>query len=184
MILPGVIASSGGVASSYESIATTTLTTSTASVTFSSIPSTFTHLQVRSIQRATAGAGNYGDESALIFNGDTGNNYARHNLYGEGTTAGAGGTASNAQISVAVCPRASVTANCFGVGVLEILDYKNTNKYKTARSLTAWDANGSGVVIFESGVWMNTAAITSITLTAYNTAFAQYSSFALYGVKA
>lgn len=184
MILPGVIASSGGLASSFESIATTTLTTSTASITFSSIPSTFTHLHIRSIQRATAGAGNYGDESALTFNADTGNNYARHNLYGDGASAGAGGTGTNAQISLAVCPRTSVLANSFGVGVIDILDYRNTNKYKTVRSLTGWDANGSGVIIFESGVWMNTNAITSITLTAYNTAFAQYSSFALYGIKA
>lgn len=188
MIIPGILASSKtgrlwAPGQDYVSISTATVTSGgQASITFSSIPTTFTHLQIRSMQRATAGAGNFGDESALTFNADTGNNYARHNLYGDGASTGASGTGTNAQISVAVCPRTSVTANCFGVGVLDILDYRNTNKYKTVRSLTSWDANGSGVVVFESGVWMNTNAITSITITAYNTSFAQYSQFSLYGV--
>jgi hypothetical protein len=74
-------------------------------------------------------------------------------------------------------------ANTFGTFILDILDYKDTNKYKTARSLDGSDANGSGEISLRSGSWRNTAAITSITLTPTGTGIAQYSSFALYGIK-
>ena len=186
MPILGIIASSrlAAVPTSYESIATTTVGGGgSATVTFSSIPATYTHLQIRSIQRATAGAGNGEDQNALIFNGDTSSNYSRHNIYGTGSVAGANGTASDIQISIADSPRNGATANAFGVGIIDILDYANTNKYKTIKSLDGCDLNGAGVIIFGSGSWRNTAAITSITITAYNTAFAQYSQFALYGIK-
>ena len=75
--------------------------------------------------------------------------------------------------------------NIFGANVLDILDYANTSKYTTARILGGIDINGSGGNIrLDSGVWMNTAAVTSLTIsptTANN--FVQYSSFALYGIK-
>jgi hypothetical protein len=72
---------------------------------------------------------------------------------------------------------------------LDILDYANTNKFKTIRGLSGWNNNdtvdGNGSVRFISGLWRNTAAITSLKIVpeaAVN--FKQYSSFALYGVKA
>jgi len=84
----------------------------------------------------------------------------------------------------------SGTANYFGVGIIDILDYANTNKYKTLRgvlglSLNAADASGSfGRVNMSSGSWRNTNAISSITLyPTLGTGFTQYSSFALYGIK-
>lgn len=172
--------------SDYQSISTATVTSGgTASITFSSIPATFTHLQIRSIQRATAGAGSYSDESALTFNADSASNYARHNLYGNETAPGSSAAASTTQISLAYAPRSGVTASIFGAGIIDIFDYTSTNKYKTVRSLTGSDHSGTGAIILESGVWMKSpiVAITSITITAYNTAFAEFSSFALYGVK-
>ena len=74
-------------------------------------------------------------------------------------------------------------ASTFTAGVIDILDYANTNKYKTLRTLNGGDANGSGNIQIESGSWRNTAAITSITLTHNGSGFTQYSSFALYGIK-
>jgi hypothetical protein len=71
----------------------------------------------------------------------------------------------------------------FGVGVASILDYTNTNKYKTSRILCGYDANGSGFSLLYSGLWQNTAAITSITMFPNSGNFEQYSSFALYGVR-
>jgi hypothetical protein len=187
MPILGIIASAitgNLVTTSYESIETVTVGGGgSATVSFTSIPATYTHLQIRSIQRATAGAGNGEDQNALIFNGDTSSNYSRHNIYGTGSVTGANGTASDIQISIADSPRNGATANAFGVGIIDILDYANTNKYKTIKSLDGCDLNGAGVIIFGSGSWRNTAAITSITITAYNTAFAQYSQFALYGIK-
>ena len=67
---------------------------------------------------------------------------------------------------------------------MDILDYTNTNKNKTVRVLQGFDENGSGVVAFNSFLYStNTNAITSLTLTSSGTSFAQYSSFALYGIK-
>ena len=183
MILPGVIASSGGVASSFESIATTTLTTSTATVTFSSIPATFTHFQVRGISRSvsTSMGGMWGK---VYLNGDTtGTNYAQHSLYGAGASAAATGY-TNPSLTQYAFFTAHAGDNSWGSLVMDVLDYKNTNKYKTSRFLSGYDANGSGLVMFSSELWMNTNAVTSITIDNTGANFAQYSSFALYGVKA
>jgi hypothetical protein len=66
--------------------------------------------------------------------------------------------------------------------ICDVLDYANTNKFKTLRSLTGNDRNGSGSIWLDSGLWRSTSAITSIKFTT-GTAFAQYSQFALYGIK-
>ena len=176
---------SGGVAAStnsYESIATTVVGSGgSSSITFSSIPSTFTHLQVRSISRDGTGSGTFDNGGNLTFNGDTGSNYAWHALYGQGSTASATATINTNRVLFITADSGS-TANVFTAGVLDILDYTNTNKYTTTRQLMGEDLNGSGGLYFISGLWRNTAAITSITITSTNT-YAQYSSFALYGIK-
>jgi hypothetical protein len=174
---------SAGVAPStnaYESIATVTIGSGGASsATFSSIPSTYKNLQIRGIFRPTGA-------SWVIarFNGDSGTNYSQHDLRGDGSSASAEATI-NAQNAYFILGTATGT-NIFGVGVMDILDYANTNKYKSIRSLNGADNNGSGSVYYASGNWMSTSAISSITITAdstYTTNFAQYSSFALYGIK-
>lgn len=72
----------------------------------------------------------------------------------------------------------------FGAGVLDVLDYSNVYKFKTSRSLAGADMNGSGEVVFGSGLWMNTAAITSVTLTPTNgTNFVTNTRISLYGIK-
>jgi hypothetical protein len=75
------------------------------------------------------------------------------------------------------------TASTFGASVLDVLDASNTNKYKTVRALDGVDTNGAGTIEFMSSLWMNTAAITAMTLTLNSGNFSQYSHFALYGVK-
>jgi hypothetical protein len=78
----------------------------------------------------------------------------------------------------------SEPANVFGGVVIDILDYKNTNKYKTVRILSGTEYNNSnGGVSFNSGLWQNTDAITTITLQPSGANFAEYSQFALYGIK-
>ena len=181
----GIIASSNfqAVTNSYASIATTTLTTATASVTFSSIPATYTHLQLRGIGRsAQSGAGNNNGIYAR-FNSDSGANYAFHFLSGNGTAASAAGVATQTELFVnAANPRGGDTASAYSAQVIDILDYANTNKYKTVRALTGDDLNGSGIVRLFSGLWMSATAISSITLTMEGN-FETYSQFALYGVK-
>jgi hypothetical protein len=68
---------------------------------------------------------------------------------------------------------------------MDILDYANTNKYKTVRTLSGYDLNNAtyGALRSYSGLWMNTNAITSIKFYADGVNLAQYSQFALYGIK-
>jgi hypothetical protein len=153
-----------------------------ASIDFTSIPSTYTHLQIRGIARTTDITS--GTQSLFLqFNTDTGSNYARHYLNGSGSAAGAGGAASQTSVFAGTTIRAGDTANTFAVNVIDILDYANTNKYKTTRSLSGVDTNGAGFVQFMSGLWQNTNAVTSIKLLPNNDNFAQYTQFALYGIK-
>jgi hypothetical protein len=169
----------------YESIATTTVGSGGAStVTFSSIPSTYQHLQIRGIARTTASQDR--ESIKLTLNSDTGSNYARHSLWGSGSAVSAFGGASEAYVLLTDFAAANATASIFGTAVTDILDYKDTNKYTTVRSLGGVDLNAA-VTVFDglnSGLWMNTAAVNSITLTPFSGSnFSQYSSFALYGIK-
>jgi len=185
--LIGIIASSGGVAASttaYDSIATATVGSGGAStITFSSIPQTYTHLQVRSIARENTGAGTSINDLLVRFNSDSGANYRYHYIRGNGTAASAGTAGSQTYAWALGTSQAGSTASVFTGNVLDILDYTNTNKYTTTRSLSGTDFNGSGILDFISNLWLNTAAITSITITTGGNNFAQYSSFALYGIK-
>jgi hypothetical protein len=170
---------------SYESIATTTVGAGGASsITFSSIPSTYTHLQIRTMVKTnegTTGATNI----EMRFNSDTAGNYTRHYLFGNGSSANSGGGGGASYLTTGSAAQGGV-ANTFGVSVIDILDYANTNKYKTMRSLSGVDQNNSGSGFIwgsQSGVWMNTSTITSISLFSNSSNLTQYSSFALYGIK-
>lgn len=189
MPILGVIASStqqGRISDfgAYEPIAVSTVPSGgVASITFSSIPQTYTHLQIRFLAR-TARA-NQEDNIQLRFNSDSGNNYAAHVLYGDGATAGSFSDGSSITFNTrSVVAAASSTSGVFGIGVIDILDYNNTSKNTTVRSLNGYDNNGAGQVRISSGLWINTVAITSITMLSANAAdISQYSSFALYGIK-
>jgi hypothetical protein len=173
--LIGVIASSGIPAStnSYESIATVTIGAGGASTaSFSSIPATYQHLQIRILAK-TGDAGAFGSASMTI-NGAAGEQ--RHEVYGTGSATGSGSNASSFLAYV------GGTAQ-FGVAIVDILDYADTNKTKTIRGLGGVDNNGSGIAAFTSGLETSTTAISSLTFTANSGNFAQYSSFALYGIK-
>lgn len=179
-------AAAGG---SFESIATISVSSNQASVTFSSIPGTYKHLQIRGISRQnrTAGA-NVILTGRIYLNSDTAsdNNYTLHGLYGDGVSPSAYGGASVGPFLIYSAGNNGAIANNTGAVIIDILDYADTNKYKTMRSLSGLDNNGSGTIAFQSSLWRSTSAITSITLKAYNdvdTYFAQYSHFALYGIK-
>jgi hypothetical protein len=168
---------------SFDSIATTTVGSGGAnSITFSSIPSTYTHLQIRGIAREKASGDTLYNLMFATFNSDTGSNYAYHYLRGSGSAAAAGAGTSQTSMSFGGIVQGGNTASVFGANVIDILDYANTSKYKTVRTLFGYDANGSGYAVLASDLWQSTSAISSITLTPAN-GFAQYSSFALFGIK-
>lgn len=168
----GIYASSGlKVTNSYESIQTVSVGAGgSSSISFSSLPTKYTHLQIRSLALTSAGG------ITIRYNGDSGTNYTYHQLYCDGSTASANaGTAQTA----GYIGFSNIAGSYPTVGVCDILDFQ-TNKYKVHRSLSGTDANGSGTLTYFSGLWLNTAAITSINILG---TFAQYSSFALYGIK-
>ena len=155
-------------------------------ITFNDIPQGYKHLQIRGIMRVSSGTAGT-DDLRMQFNSDTSTNYAYHALYGTGSSAGANAltTASITIAGRANIPRNGISANIFGVTITDILDYANTNKYKTVRNLSGLDDNSTnGVVSLSSGLWQSTTAISSIKLfdeSGYD--FSQYSRFSLYGIK-
>lgn len=158
----------------YEPIATTTLGSAQASVTFSSISGSYTDLVlVFTGSNATSSNG-----LRIRFNSDTGTNYSTTYIYGNGTSAAStfGSNTTGAQIAVDV---ASGQATC----VTYIMNYSNTTTYKTVlgRGSSAGTTADAGV-----SLWRNTAAITSITvlLGAGTSNFASDSTFTLYGITA
>lgn len=162
------------VTNSYESIQTVTVGGGGASsISFTSIPSTYKHLQIRLLCGASTGA-----SVNHKFNSDaTATNYYYHRLQGTGSAVNAAAGNLNRILDYAGL------SSTFTVGVIDILDYTNTSKNKTVRALAGNDANGSGQINLTSGLWSNTAAITSIDLLPDAGTWVQYSSFALYGIK-
>lgn len=161
---------------SYDALATVTVGTAVSSVTFAGIPTGYRHLQIRAISQA-------GDTAKIQFNNDTGSNYTNHNLYGNGSSAAADqGGGTNPKTSAVFCYNAS-SGSSFAASITDILDYANTSKNKTFKSLWGWDTNGTGYVGMYGGSWMNTSAIASMTIISPSGNFAVGSQFALYGVK-
>lgn len=165
----------------YESIATVTVGAGGATdITFSSIPSTYQHLQLRMISR---GANSTNTPVLLQFNSDTTTVYARHWLTGNGTSASASAQTGETSINSSRQPGSGDTSNTFGAVVIDILDYKDTNKFTTIRSLSGYDTNGAGEIHLYSGLWRSTSAVTTIKLYASTGNLLQYSQAALYGIK-
>jgi hypothetical protein len=152
-----------------------------ATISFTSIPATYKHLQIRGLAKSNASSDT--DEVMVMrYNGDTGANYAWHRLRGDGTSPTSVGFAN--EIALHGGYVAGNSGGPFGTVVLDILDYANTSKFKTLRSLSGADNNGSGRINLVSGLWRSTDAITSISFgPAFGTVYNEFSSFALYGIK-
>ena len=177
----GIMDGAGGAAGgSFESIATATGTGSSGTITFSSIPSTYKHLQIRWMSQVDAGTnGTY--NTYIQLNSDAGNNYARHTLDGDGASATATGADSVTAPQVGLSTRNSDTA--LGVSIIDVHDYASTTKNKTIRIFNGADRNGAGSVQLQSGLWMNTSAVSTISIINFNGNFKTTSVFSLYGIK-
>jgi len=173
--LTGLLGGGGGGGGSFESIATANLS-GISTTTFNSIPSTYKHLQLRFLGIESSLASTF----RLRLNGDTGTNYARHWLYGDGSSASAGGTASTTVIDIG-SKLGILTEPC--VGIIDIHDYASTTNNKTIRSFSGHDRNGAGEIGLYSGVWLSTAAVTSVTFFASSGNQNAGATIALYGIK-
>jgi hypothetical protein len=169
---------SAGVApstNSYESIATVTVGSGgSSSIDFSSIPSTYKHLQLRTMAFNATGWNRF----TITLNGAAvSSSYNDHLIVGNGASASASYEASTSKMG------GSNTTNP-AASIIDILDYSNTNKNKVLRGLYGFDNNGAGQIQFASILWQSTAAINQITIVDESgRTFTQYSSFALYGIK-
>jgi hypothetical protein len=180
MLIPFGILSAAGIGSDYELIESQILGSAAASVTFSGLgtySSVYKHLQLRALARTTRAAAT--DGGFVRFNGDTGSNYASHVLYGDGSSVLSGASASQAQMAIVNTVGNTATANVFVPNVMDILDAYSSTKNKTVRAL-----NGISAIHLYSGLWMNTASLTSITLTTQiGPNWLAGSRFSLYGIK-
>ena len=175
------------VPSSYESIATLTASGNPSSLSFTSIPSTYKHLQIRGISRWAGGGSVSAYSTSIRINSVTTSIYAFHQLYGNGTSAASENSTNQTSIDLGRSTLATATlANTFGATIIDILDYADTNKFKTLRSLSGTEINQSlstGGIDLQSCLWRSTSAINSITLEGAVGGWANGTTFALYGIK-
>jgi hypothetical protein len=165
----------------YDSIASFTISgDSTTEVNFTSIPSTYKHLQLRISGRSRANASVFSYSVQIpSVNGNI------HYMAGDGSSVY---TDYNGPLSYPFnfsLPGSDATANAFGSAIIDILDYTDTNKNRVLRSFSGMDLNGSGVVRLNSTWYTTQAAITALTVQAYNggIAWAADSKISLYGIK-
>lgn len=169
----------------FEAIASTTLGSTTTTVTFSSIPDTYEHLQLRLYLRA----GYTGGPDATMFmrlNSDSGSNYTNRWIYGNGSAASASNNVSETAYRFLWVPAGTALSNTFGVSIIDILDYASTNKRKTIRAIEGHETNNNtnGYVFLHSSLWSNTAAVSTLTFTSAETnGFVAGSVFSLYGLR-
>jgi len=155
-------------------LANLTLSSNQASVVFSSFSSSYRDLFIV----ANAGVNTSSASFAMRFNSDTGANYGIQTLGGSGGNPVAAWTNSATSI-VPTTPANEMTSTNLAQFHVELLDYSQTNKFKLAAGRIAGDNN---VVTTYTGLWANTAAITSITLFPSSNSFRSGATFALYGV--
>ena len=157
----------------YEAIATQTLGSATSTVTFSSIPSTYTDLIIV-VNAKSAGT----PTIRLQFNSDTGSNYSSTILYGDGTSAGSVRVSNEASINIG----AVVTE--FGTTIIHVMNYSNSTTYKTALGDYRMTSSAYGEAGAKVGLWRSTSAISTIVISTASNTFSTGSSFSLYGIKA
>ena len=163
---------------SYDAIGTYQGTGSSGNIVFSSIPSTYQHLELRILSQTNRVGGPTGSGS-IYFNSDTtGSNYYTHSLYSQASSPG-GTFAANENYGVwwYGSTASSVPA------IIRINNYANTNMKKVAQMLTGFDANGNGAVGWTTFMWNNTTTINSITISPAGQNFLSTARFSLYGIK-
>lgn len=153
----------GGGAGAFDLLETTTLTSSAASVTFSGLDaySDYKHLQIRMVAGCAAG---FVSSGYLELNGDSTASYSHHRLQGNGSSVSSDGGSSDNYILIQAMLSDNDYPNEFAAGVFDVLDFSSSSKNTTIRALHGDKGTGSQKVSLSSGAYLNTDAITSITL--------------------
>jgi hypothetical protein len=175
-------AGGGAAASDYVRLETTLISTNTASVTFSNLNaySAYKHLQIRLTGRSGTSGASF-TNLFVRFNADSGSNYAVHWLTGSGASVSSSADSSQAQITLYdILGR---TTDIAGAAVIDILDFSSSSKSTTLRSLSGGVDGSETRIYLQSGLWNNTAAVTSITLSGQSDNFGSGTRLSLYGIK-
>jgi hypothetical protein len=156
----------------YEPIATTTLGSSASSITFSSIPATYTDLRLVVVAQ-------YSSENNLYirFNNDSGTNYSGTAINGNGSTAASFRETNGTGIQIGRVPASSN----FSLATCDIFSYAGST-YKTCLSTCAEDTNGGGYVYNFVNLYRSTSAINRIDI--YFPGFNTGTTATIYGIKA
>ena len=183
-ILTALIGSFAPAGGAFESIASATGTGSSGTITFSSIPSTYTSLQIRFVGRTTS-ASTSQQNLFLRFNGISSASYARHYLQGDRSAASASGSSGDTEILAGQVINDGEAANIMSVSIIDIHNYASTTQNKTVRTFDGTEKNISGGLVWlRSGLFVDTTAITSLSLiTSNGNAFTTSTQVALYGIK-
>jgi hypothetical protein len=183
MLIPlGILAAGagGGPTSDYQLISTVFGTGSSSSITFSSIPSTFRHLEIRYVGKLASSAGRL----YLRMNGVSSTSYRTHRIRATGSSIGTTDHGSATQIDFQHGFDSS-SSNIFAGGVISIFDYSSTSKNTTARGFYGTTDPGQATTAnLDSGVFFSTEAVNSLTISvsaAIN--ITSDSRFSLYGIK-
>jgi hypothetical protein len=157
----------------YEPIATTTLGSSASSITFSSIPSTYTDLRLVFVGTSAANV-----PGEIRFNGDTGSNYSRTYMSGNGSSASTSTDINQTNISIGASAITSVPM----MNTIDVFSYAGST-FKTCLIISSDDRNGSGTADQQVALWRSTSAINQIRLTVDLTAnFTAGTTATLYGI--
>jgi hypothetical protein len=171
----------------YELIESVFVASTTASVTFNNLnqyATEYKHLQIRSTTRVSTAESN-AQLSFIRINGDTGSNYSRHFLQGNGGAAASGAETSQSSMYFSFSPQNSSTSGVFSGEVIDFLDAYSTTKNKTIKILHGVLNTGSSGprIMLNSSVRLNTESITSITCLTGSNSFVAGSRFSLYGIR-
>ena len=180
-----VAGAGGAAAGAYEQISTQILTTTAASVNFSSIPSTYKHLQIRATMKSNSGTVS---RVRAQVNGVTSASYASHNLRGTGAEVLSGNftTANSTEMRDigGFIPGTFFEGEAnYSAMIMDVLDYTNTSKNTTFRSFNGMHRPSFTYVYLSSGVYLDTPAISSINLFLDSGSFIAGSRISLYGIR-
>ena len=173
----------GGGVAAYDLLETTTLTSTASSVTFSGLGSysDYAHLQIRMIVRSAWD--NVSETLRPQLNADSGENYARHYLAGNGSSVNSGAQAPKEYFARPVISAAQSPTGQFTPIIFDILDFSSSSKNSTARVFSGHPSGNKNVAL-ESGLWINTDAITSFRVQPdTNANFVAGCRFSIFGLK-
>jgi hypothetical protein len=183
MLIPYGILSAASSGSSFELIESQILGSTAATITFSSLgtySSVYKHLQLRFVAGNTNALTDM-DNVRVRFNGDSGNNYAHHRLWRNASSVSSYSATSQSGALAGLVGRGSATI--FAANIVDILDAYSSTKNTTIRALTGGYSASQQLIGLNSGLWINTASLTSIELSNFSDSFRIGSRFSLYGIK-